>query len=143
MRHSLVQGGRSQNATVFGNTHHGACLVPYLIILEWDQPFLVVDIKIINFDWICFSQRTGDSGSLAPPAHLRHNSLLRTLACLADAFDEHMGLVRYADQEDFDICHLNSFLAKYLGCYGYGMCSDLGIRCQTLHPSSMMKPLQK
>ena len=40
----------------------------------------------------------------------------RTLALLSDAFDEHMALVRVADQETFDICLLNTSLKKFLYC---------------------------
>ena len=41
----------------------------------------------------------------------------RALAALADAFDEHLGLVRVADEEAFDIVTLNKSMAKFLGGY--------------------------
>ena len=38
----------------------------------------------------------------------------RTLALLSDAYDEHMHVVRVADQETFDLCELSSALNKFL-----------------------------
>lgn len=40
---------------------------------------------------------------------------LRTLACLSDAFDEHMEVTRFCDQENFDLVALNGKLAGLLG----------------------------
>ena len=44
----------------------------------------------------------------------------RTLAMLSDAYDEHLHLVRIADSEQFDICHLNEAIKKSLGHHGLG-----------------------
>lgn len=41
-------------------------------------------------------------------------TILRTLSALADAFDEHMLLVRMADEECFDIIKLHSGLSRLL-----------------------------
>lgn len=38
----------------------------------------------------------------------------RCLACLADAFDEHLALLRIADEENFDIIQLQAGLSKFL-----------------------------
>ena len=45
----------------------------------------------------------------------RNRCVFRTLAALADAFDEHMEVTRFCDQEHFDLVNLNSKLAGYLG----------------------------
>ena len=37
---------------------------------------------------------------------------------LSDAYDEHLHLVRIADSEQFDICHLNEAIKKSLDHHG-------------------------
>ena len=43
--------------------------------------------------------------------------LLRTLSAMADGLDEHLALVRVADQEGFDIVQLQNSLTQFLACY--------------------------
>ena len=41
-------------------------------------------------------------------------TLIRTLSCLADALDEHLALVRIADDESFDLVQLQSGMRRSL-----------------------------
>ena len=102
-------GGGAYHAEVLGNGHHRACLDP--CNKKWsDERFIWVTIT-------CFLKVTKGGSNIEnhhPKPTRLHLQTLRTLACLADAFDEHMSIVRYADQEEFDLCHFNAFLAKPL-----------------------------
>lgn len=46
--------------------------------------------------------------------HHQNDKPLRCLAALADAYDEHLGIVRLTDEEAFDIVSLNRALMKFL-----------------------------
>ena len=59
--------------------------------------------------------------------------MLRTLSALADAFDEHMLLVRIADEECFDIIKLHSGLSRLLAHYSRLLISPPLRPQETLH----------
>ena len=72
---------------------------------------------LVNQIWITMS--TGPNMTCWWRDHYTHQWHLifcepRTLALLSDAYDEHMHVVRVADEETFDLCSLNSALKKFL-----------------------------
>lgn len=80
---------------------------------------------------IMFERRTKKEGKICE--HFLENVTVEhalTIACLSDAFDEHMEVTRFCDQEHFDLVALNGKLSGFLKTIAYLFDED---QCWNIH----------